>query len=648
MKTKYIFGLLCLLLTIELCLEACGKDDVNDEQLNVNDTITHVQPTVRDSIESTSDVAEGFYVSQLDSLSRSYFDYNCEITILDENPNLEQIRQIIMKKTDPYNPIRLNLEKCIGIKRIPDSVFWTFKELLSIKLPESVEYIGKHAFYNCYQLRNINLPKNINEIGDSALCDCSDLDSIYISDEITELKSLDLSGCSTLRFIQHIPQSVTSLNLSGCTQLFYSYAPSTINLPQNLISLKLGDCYRLKSLNIPQSLTTLFLYDCYDLESINIPEGLTSLTLVNCPGLRNISIPKSVRGALQISGCLLDETLDIPEGVTSLDLRNCRNMKYLNIPNSVTELLVQDCGTLYSLNIPNKIKYIFRNFEDKEKYEKNYLRGLELNDTYCIFSDCDYLQSITIPESVLYISSASINNYKCNVTLSIASGSNENPTFYYNNVVCPISRILTTVNILQGARTISLENCTKLRTVNISNDVSTLETLNLENCTQLTGDVFLPESIRYLNLNKCDISQMNINFPPQLTKLNLAQCKGVTTLDIPINISHIGSINASWNTWDNWRQREEEDGFECNYIVISGTEITSLFIPKRVEKVGESAFYGCKKLTSLKFETGPTSIDWVTSLNKGTIIYVPNSIVQEFKSRLKNEYSNYKFEVVGF
>ena len=65
---------------------------------------------------------------------------------------------------------------CIG-----DNAFENNRDLLSVKLPNSITSIGKKSFRDCYSLTTINIPKSVKTIGDEAFSGCNNI-SVEISD----------------------------------------------------------------------------------------------------------------------------------------------------------------------------------------------------------------------------------------------------------------------------------------------------------------------------------------------------------------------------------------------------------------------------------------------------------------------------------
>lgn len=54
----------------------------------------------------------------------------------------------------------------VPVKGIQSNAFRQYKYLVSVVIPESIEYIGDYAFHNCPNLKSISLPKSEIQIGE--------------------------------------------------------------------------------------------------------------------------------------------------------------------------------------------------------------------------------------------------------------------------------------------------------------------------------------------------------------------------------------------------------------------------------------------------------------------------------------------------
>ena len=212
---------------------------------------------------------------------------------------LTSIKKLIINrdftKSDKEYPFSENLkivEIGDGLHRIYNNQFYGFSGLTSIKIPESVTYIGERAFYGCSSLTSINIPQNVTSIESEVFKGCSSLTSINIPPNVTNIKSGAFWDCSCLTSI-NIPQSVTSIE----SQAFWGCENLTVNIEQGGTDITLaGGCLDIKRLianrniNGQDPFSNLIFADlgdnvthigdelfrgCSRLTSINIPESVT-------------------------------------------------------------------------------------------------------------------------------------------------------------------------------------------------------------------------------------------------------------------------------------------------------------------------------------------------------------------------------------
>ena len=114
----------------------------------------------------------------------------------------------------------------VGIQQ----AFSRYKNIETIVLPETLEFIGESAFYFCRSLIRVNFPESLEEIGDHAFYD-TDLKTIEFSSK-SKLKTIGnavFSGCSSLGTII-LPDSLQTIGyaaFSGCDSLKAIYCLST-------------------------------------------------------------------------------------------------------------------------------------------------------------------------------------------------------------------------------------------------------------------------------------------------------------------------------------------------------------------------------------------------------------------------------------
>lgn len=89
---------------------------------------------------------------------------------------------------------------------------------ISTVIPNSIEVVGKEAFYNC-DITSINIPENVISIEEGAFRLCSELTSIVIPEGVNSIGECAFQNCSELVTIS-IPESVTNIG----SEAFYRWS----------------------------------------------------------------------------------------------------------------------------------------------------------------------------------------------------------------------------------------------------------------------------------------------------------------------------------------------------------------------------------------------------------------------------------------
>ena len=261
-----------------------------------------------------------------------------------------------------------------------------FKNLESVKLPNSLEFIGDNAFYCCKKLKHIELPRTLKEIGSYAFAN-TNISSIVIPDSVTVIKDRAFSYCEKLKKVKMSNgiKRIEDFTFHECTSL------EEVEFPDNLKEIgnyAFSDS-NIQELILPNSLETIGENAFVD----------SSLTKVIIPG----SVSNIAQGAFSHCGWLQDVKLE--EGVETLEERcfsNCESLKKIDLPDSL-KIIGENAFSKSGLE---KIK-IPDNVEEIEKYaffECSGLKELELGKALkkigaYSFKNCD-IRYLNIPNNV--------------------------------------------------------------------------------------------------------------------------------------------------------------------------------------------------------------------------------------------------------
>ena len=109
-----------------------------------------------------------------------------------------------------------------GTRVICTGAFYNKRDLKTVTLPDSLEYINRDAFMYC-PLESLTIPANVKKIYKYAFSDCAKLKSVTFAknSKLTAIESGAFSHCTSLKAIK-LPDSVKSIGggaFSGCSQL---------------------------------------------------------------------------------------------------------------------------------------------------------------------------------------------------------------------------------------------------------------------------------------------------------------------------------------------------------------------------------------------------------------------------------------------
>ena len=318
------------------------------------------------------------------------------------------------------------------VTQVADQAFWGCSAMTSVKIPESITYVGSLGFKECTSLDSLVFPNDDMKFSYWYVC----------------------QGCKNLRYVR-LPEHLTGLSyfmFAECDNL------ESIRIPESCVSFPdyaFFRCYKLKEVNIPYGVPSIgqaAFYECYELEHLYIPPTVKSIgkqAFTRCKKLRTLDLPNSVTkfGWYTFEECIFKH-LTLPSHMKDLKdggcLEMCSSISEVTIPAEVEDF-PYGLGTLTGLKaiyimgdfIPTGLKNFSRKnyvtiyvkqsvFEEKyssgtwEGYRVAYKIPVTVTHRYqtlCRDFDMDFSDETITKGCKVYLASG-INESHTNVTVS--------------------------------------------------------------------------------------------------------------------------------------------------------------------------------------------------------------------------------------
>lgn len=547
-----------------------------------------------------------------------------------------------------------------GITRIDDGYYYwgsydtsPFKNCTSIKevrLPSTLEYIGKaafygcgiteitipsnvttieeYAFYNCFWLKNVRFEEHsmLDKLGKYTFYGCSELVSVgFTSDALEEIPTYAFATCPKLASVT-LPSSLTKIGSNAfatCPALTGINLPSTVAsigssaftgsgltsviIPAGVTEIQnytFSGCASLSEVIIPSTVDSIggnAFYGCSSLASIELPAGLSSLgdSVFTNSGLESIVIPNGVAsiGGSAFSGCTSLEAVEIGNGVVSLGRQafmNCSTLETLTLPDSLTSIGAEafsGCTSLKSYSLSGEsMAYAV---EEGVIYD--------IDKTAIVAFPSGKTGEIIIPNTV-----TTVGNYAFagavidKVTFQTGLKSMGDYAFsgaQTKTVILPegletIGRNafahsgITSITIPESVLTVG----SYLFYQSALEEITILAPLN-----HLAGNMFNGCA----SLTKVTLPEglQNLGDPSDINTNTFGSCTSLESITIPSTVTSIGDYDFSYCTGIKSITIPSSVRTIKKYAFYN-SGLTSITIPETVESVGISVFESCADLTS--------------------------------------------------
>ena len=530
-----------------------------------------------------------------------YFTYT-----VDDSGNVT-ITKYTGSDTDIVIPYEIDGHK---VTQIGDGAFTDNTVLISVTIPNSVIGIGTGAFSGCSNLTNIAISNSVTYMGGNVFSGCSSLTHVTIPDSITYINLFTFEDCSNLTSVT-IPNSVTKIyygafeNCKNLTDIIISKNVTKIddvvfsgcsNLTNVIISdsvTRIGDevfggCSSLTHVAIPDSVTRIgdaVFSGCSNLASVIISDSVTKIgdeTFAGCSNLTSVIIPDRVSkiGDRVFSGCSKLTSVTIPDSVTKIGdgaFDGCSGIKDGSLTiycskGSYAETYVQQQNFQYEYYGNASIDHVHQNkntlngITDEKVAEWDKITTLE-TQVSDIDIEAERLKYYNDPDIV----PSNENYFTVNETGETITGLTDTGKTQTELVIPYKINGVEIRCIGRGA----FSYCTSLKSINIPNNVTSIEDSTFSGCTSLTS----------------------INIPNNVTSIGYSTfsgCTSLTSINIPDSVTSIGGG-----------------------VFAGCTSLTDVKISKGLKSINIATFETCTSLTSINIPSSVTSI-YGNSYNTGS------------------------------
>jgi len=111
------------------------------------------------------------------------------------------------EKIDVDIPSSINSRPVTGIA---DDAFKAITSIKSVKIPDSITYIGNYAFFDCDYITELVIPSSVVSIGVGAFMECAALEKITLPEGLTEIADYTFMYCESLKEIK-LPETLTAI-----------------------------------------------------------------------------------------------------------------------------------------------------------------------------------------------------------------------------------------------------------------------------------------------------------------------------------------------------------------------------------------------------------------------------------------------------
>ena len=503
--------------------------------------------------------------------------------------NEEYIIRTIGREAFAYCPNLISVNISNSVTRIEPWAF-AFSNIVSVTLPNSINYIGESTFIYCKKLKEIRIPDSVKEIANGTFQGCISLDNVIFPHNLIEIGSYAFDGCENITFLD-LPNSTRDIKTSAfsfCKKLSHITFPKYI---KNVGAQAFWNCESLEAVYISDinswfdisfegsdanplnNAHHLYLND-EEIKDLIIPDGIIEIgdfLFTGCTSLVSIVFNERLSkiGVRAFWECTGIKSLIFNDKLTSIGegaFWGCSSLASVRIGknvNTIGKIAFGYCPLLSNVYITNLLSWCNIHFDGI------YLSEGAFGYPHHLFLNDEEIKDLIIPDEI-----NSINNY----------------TFSYCEGLSSLSIHNNVEKIGFGA----FYGCTSLNSIKFGSGIVTIDASAFEGCIGLTS-INLP-----INLTKIDNNAFN-------------KCTGLTSISFPNSLSSIGFAAFCY----------------CE-------NLTSICLPSSLIRIDDAAFFETPALTDvycyitdLSNEIKANCFD--SKYTKWATLHVPSDCIIKYK-----------------
>ena len=588
-----------------------------------------------------------------------------------------------------------------GITNVSNYLLYDWINLQSVKLSDTITWLGNNSFAENQSLKVLHILKNITRLGSEVLANCKNLEKIYFYCDFPQ--EVGENAFENLKTIAYYPKNnetwTAKINKNGAgavriSDIDWNYVGKDEPNDCNQIAYCSGD---VDEAEIDESLVNDELsveeHLDKDKDKTNSPELDVEKDLLssgerlvenenkslssdcmngNVAEQNDEIVDEKYRGAEEILWaqnefvyCGLEEENEgknvICEFVPVDDQSNYKAVISINgsspsgkikdfndnilsdnnLDYNITSAVIEDGITCISNNL-------FKNASSLETVEIK-------NNVSCIgksaFEGCEKIKEVLVPDSVFEINEKAFAECSSLESIEFSNNLNKIGTSAFEN--CKSLSSFDLPDTLESIGEKTFYNCNGINSIIIPQNVISIGKFAFAKCASLKI-VNLPEKLSNIEdgLFQDCTNLNNINIPDQLERIGskaFASCAGIKTLKIPDKVTEIGE--SAFSGCSALQEIKLPTSLKeiSNYLLNGCTMLTSVEIPLQIEKIWEESFGGCIKIKNIYFQGDCPTFKGSNAFEEidGATVYYPSGDEYKGWTNEENEVSSSPTEYQG-